>query len=143
MVDTISKEHRSWNMSRIKNKDTKPELIVRSFLHKLGYRFRLNDKKLPGKPDIVLKKYRTIIFVHGCYWHRHNDCKMGSYFPKNPEKGIEFYKDKFRKNVQRDHKHIELLKKLGWRVLIIWECELKNDPEAVINELISKMKECA
>jgi len=113
-------------MSKIRSKDTAPELLVRSFLHRSGYRFRLHDKSLPGSPDIVLKKHRTVIFVHGCYWHRHPGCKQGSYFPKDPKQGIEFWQDKFDKNIQRDKKNIEQLQKLGWKVVVIWECQTKE-----------------
>ena len=122
MVDTISEERRSWNMSRIKGKDTKPELIVRSLLHKMGYRFRLHRKDLPGNPDIVLPKHKTIIFVHGCYWHRHEGCKKTT-TPKSSIKGVKFWKDKFAGNVERDKKNHKQLKALGWKVHVIWECE--------------------
>jgi len=122
MADTISEERRSWNMSRIKGKDTKPELIVRSLLHKMGYRFRIHRKDLPGKPDIVLPKYKTVILVHGCFWHRHKDCKY-AYTPKSR---IEFWQDKFHGNVERDKKHQKQLKALGLKVHVIWECETKD-----------------
>ncbi|MCP4105110.1 MAG: DNA mismatch endonuclease Vsr [Desulfobacteraceae bacterium] len=100
-MDTVSEERRSWNMSRIKGKDTRPELIVRSTLHRMGYRFRIHRNDLPGKPDIVLPKYKLIIFVHGCFWHRHKDCKY-SYTPKSQ---VDFWKSKFEENVERDEKH--------------------------------------
>jgi len=131
MVDTISKEHRSWNMSRIKSKNTKPEMIVRSLLHRKGYRFRLNGKVskklhsegvLPGKPDIVLAKYKTVIFVHGCFWHRHEGCKRCTI----PNQNSEYWNEKFRKNVERDKKVKKALEKLNWKVLIVWECEVKK-----------------
>ncbi|MEC7641315.1 MAG: DNA mismatch endonuclease Vsr, partial [Nitrospinota bacterium] len=98
MVDTISKEKRSWNMSRIRSRDTSPELIVRSLLHRLGYRFRIHRKDLPGKPDIVLAKYKTVIFVHGCFWHQHKDCKY-AYLPKTR---VNFWKEKLQGNSERD-----------------------------------------
>ncbi|MBI9016301.1 MAG: DNA mismatch endonuclease Vsr [Phycisphaerae bacterium] len=120
MTDTISKEKRSWNMSRIKNKDTKPELIVRSILHCMGYRFRLHRKDLPGKPDIVLPKYKTAIFVNGCFWHRHKNCKF-AYMPKTRK---EFWQKKFNDTVKRDKTKKAELKKLGWKIIIIWECEI-------------------
>ena len=120
MADRLSKEKRGWNMSRIRSKDTKPELLVRSLLHRMGYRFRLHRKDLPGCPDIVLPKYKTVIFVHGCYWHRHKGCKY-AYTPKSR---IEFWQKKFQGNIERDRKHQRDLKKLGWKVLIIWECEI-------------------
>ena len=122
MTDIISKEKRSWNMSRIKGKNTKPERIVRSVLHRMGYRFRLHRKDLPGKPDIVLPKYRTVIFVHGCFWHRHKGCKY-AYTPKSR---VDFWKKKFKENVKRDKKKREELVKAGWKIVIVWECRLRN-----------------
>jgi len=124
-MDTLSKEKRSWNMSRIKGKNTKPEMIVRSMLHRLGFRFRLHRKDLPGKPDIVLPKYRTVFFVHGCFWHRHEGCKY-TYLPKSR---IEFWEKKFRQNVARDQEALKKLGAKGWRVLIVWECQTKNRKE--------------
>jgi len=122
--DRISKEHRSWNMSRIRSKDTSPEMRVRSFLHCAGFRFRLHVKNLPGSPDIVLPKHRTVIFVHGCFWHRHGGCKY-AYVPKS---NIEFWESKFKANVERDKRNIADLEHLGWSVEVIWECE-SLDPE--------------
>ena len=121
-MDTLTKEKRSWNMSRIRSKDTKSELIVRSTLHRMGYRFRLHVKKLPGHPDIVLQKRRAVIFVHGCFWHRHPGCKY-AYIPKSRQ---EFWAEKFKENVVRDEKVTEELKGLGWKVLVVWECEISN-----------------
>jgi len=118
-MDILSKEKRSWNMSRIKSRDTKPELIVRSLLHRLGYRFRLHSSKLPGRPDIVLKKYGTVIFVHGCFWHRHEGCPK-AYSPKSR---VTFWQGKFEENVKRDRRKITELKNLGWKVMTIWECQ--------------------
>ena len=109
-------------MSRIKGKDTKPELVVRSLLHKMGYRFRLHRKDLPGKPDIVLPKYYTLIFVHGCFWHRHKDCKY-AYMPKSR---VKFWKEKFAGTIKRDREHQKQLKEGGWEVHVIWECEIKD-----------------
>lgn len=122
MADTISKEHRSWNMSRIKNRDTKPELVVRSLLHQLGYRFRLHRKDLPGKPDIVLPKYKTAVFVHGCFWHRHENCRL-AYIPKSRP---DFWNQKFTDNIRRDQACRSELQNMGWNVLVIWECELHD-----------------
>lgn len=122
MADRISPEHRSWNMSRIRNRDTRPEMIVRSLLHRMGYRFRLHKKDLPGKPDIVLPKYKTVIFVHGCFWHRHKGCKY-AYTPKSR---TEFWNTKFEKNIARDKQVRKELKKLGWKVIVVWECEVKD-----------------
>jgi DNA mismatch endonuclease (patch repair protein) len=121
-MDRISEERRSWNMSRIRGKDTKPELVVRSFLHRMGYRFRLHRKDLPGKPDIVLPKHNTLIFVHGCFWHRHKGCKY-AYMPKSR---IGFWRDKFDGTIKRDMRHQEQLNEMGWKVHVIWECEIKN-----------------
>lgn len=122
MADRITKERRSWNMSRIKGKDTKPEIILRSLLHKAGFRFRLHSTELPGKPDIVLKRYKTVIFLHGCFWHRHKNCKF-AYFPKSK---VDFWTKKFDSNIQRDRKVSNQLKKLGWRQMVVWECEIKD-----------------
>jgi len=122
MTDRITKEHRSWNMSRICSKDTKAEKAVRSMLHGMGYRFRLHVKELAGKPDIVLPKYKTIIFIHGCYWHRHPGCKY-AYTPKSR---VTFWEKKFKENVRRDEKNQLDLKNLNWKVMVIWECELSD-----------------
>lgn len=129
-MDRISKEHRSWNMSRIKGRDTKPELIVRSMLHRMGYRFRLHVKTLPGKPDIVLPKYKTVIFVHGCFWHRHPRCR----FAYNPKSRLAFWTRKFQANKSRDKDVLRRLRKDGWRVVIVWECQLTR-PDHLGREL--------
>ena len=115
-------EQRSRNMSAIKSKNTKPEITVRKLLHSMGYRFRLHKKDLPGSPDIVLPKYKTVIFVHGCFWHRHQNCKYAS----NPKTRREFWEKKFKENIERDKKTQEKLKNLGWKTKIVWECEIKN-----------------
>jgi DNA mismatch endonuclease, patch repair protein len=122
VVDKLTAEKRSWNMSRIKGKNTAPERIVRSKLHKLGYRFRLHPKHLPGKPDLVMPKYRMIVFVNGCFWHRHH-CKY-AYTPKTRK---DFWEEKFKKNIERDQAVLAKLKSLGWNVLTIWECETFDD----------------
>lgn len=109
-------------MSKIRSKNTKPEIFVRSLLHRRGYRFRLHGKNLPGKPDIILPKYKAVIFVHGCFWHRHDGCK----YTYNPKTRMEFWKNKFAENVQRDMLVQKKLIEDGWNVLIIWECELEN-----------------
>ena len=121
MADVHSAKVRSYNMSRIRSKDTKPEELVRKYLFSKGFRYRKNDVRLPGKPDIVLPKYKTVIFVNGCFWHGHQGCR---YFvwPKN---NAEFWKKKIVDNIQRDDKICSLLKELGWNVIVIWECELK------------------
>jgi DNA mismatch endonuclease (patch repair protein) len=123
VADKISSSARSKNMAAIKGKDTKPEIIVRRYLHKSGYRFRLHRKDLPGKPDITLPRFKTVIFVHGCFWHRHEQCK-NSVMPKS---NASFWRKKLDGNVVRDKKNIDLLKEQGWKVLVIWECEVKSD----------------
>jgi DNA mismatch endonuclease (patch repair protein) len=121
-MDRISKSRRSWNMSKIRGSNTDPEIQVRSLLHKLGYRFRLHTKALPGKPDIVLRKYKSVILVHGCFWHRHG-CK----FTTTPTSNIDFWKDKFKRNVTRDAIVREQLRAVGWRVLTVWACTINNE----------------
>ena len=121
-MDRLTPEKRSWNMSRIKSKDTTPERIVRSFLHRNGFRFRLHTKDLPGKPDIVLPKYKTIIEVRGCYWHRHAGCKIAT----NPSTNSDFWQKKFSENIARDNRTEQELKALGWNVIVVWECEVEN-----------------
>ena len=115
-------EQRSRNMSAIKSKNTKPEIKVRKLLHAMGYRFRLHRKDLPGSPDIVLPKYKTVIFVHGCFWHRHENCKYAS----TPKTRKEFWESKFKANVKRDKEIQDKIKNLDWRSVVIWECETKN-----------------
>ncbi len=124
MADRISREHRSWNMSRIRGADTKPERVVRSLLHRMGYRFRLHRRDLPGTPDIVLPKYRAAIFVHGCFWHRHPRCK----YAYKPKSRVAFWTKKFEENISRDKRKKRQLRMLGWRVLVVWECHV-NDEE--------------
>ena len=123
MSDKLTPEKRSWNMSRIKGKDTKIEVEVRKYLFSKGYRFRKNDKRYPGKPDIVLPKYHVAIFVHGCFWHRHKGCKDAT----TPKTRTEFWLEKFDKNVKNDRIKQEKLRELGWKVIVIWECEIKKD----------------
>lgn len=120
-MDVHDKKTRSYNMSRIKSKDTKPEETVRKYLFSQGFRYRKNDKRLPGKPDIVLPKYRTVIFVNGCFWHKHEGCRYFVWPKSNPE----FWKEKIERNVERDRNNIAELRAAGWHVLVIWECELK------------------
>lgn len=119
MVDRLTPEHRSWNMSRICGANTKPEKRVRSILHANGYRFRLHRKTLPGKPDIVLPKYNSIILVHGCFWHRHAGCR----FAYSPKSRIDFWREKFARNVQRDKENLTALRSLDWKVMVVWECQ--------------------
>jgi len=122
MTDRLSPDHRSWNMSRIRGKDTAPERQVRSVLHRAGYRFRLHRKDLPGRPDIVLPKYRTVVFVHGCFWHRHPGCR----FAYSPKSRIAFWQKKFDANVERDRRNSRELRRLGWKVVTVWECEAER-----------------
>lgn len=136
MADILTRAKRSWNMSRIKGKDTKPELLLRSLLHRRGFRFRLHDKKLPGKPDIVLPRYRTVIFVNGCFWHRHSGCRY-AYTPKSRQ---EFWYKKFETTVKRDKEKKEKLKEEGWNVIVVWECELKKNPDKMADKISSMIK---
>ena len=123
MADIKSPEARSYNMSKIRGIDTKPELIVRKFLFNNGFRYRIHNDKLPGKPDIVLKKYRTVIFINGCFWHAHEGCKDFVW----PQSNQAFWKQKIEGNVVRDQTNYEKLRSKGWNVIICWECQLKND----------------
>ena len=136
MSDTISPEHRSWNMSRIRNKDTKIEVLVRKYLFSRGYRFRKNDKRYPGKPDVVLPKYHVVILVNGCFWHQHPGCKNATM----PKSNTEFWKEKLGKNVTNDSKNIEKLSSMGWKVITLWECELEKDFEACMEKLIDEIE---
>lgn len=132
MTDRITPEHRSWNMSRIKGKDTKIEVKVRSWLFSKGFRFRKNDRRYPGTPDIVLPKYKTVIFINGCFWHRHEGCRYAT----TPKTRTEFWQEKFDRNVANDRKHKEELETMGWSVITLWECELKKDSfEDTMNRL--------
>lgn len=133
-MDRLTKEHRSWNMSRIRGGDTKPEKIVRSTLHRMGYRFRLHRRDLPGTPDIVLPRHRTVIFVHGCFWHRHPRCKY-AYTPKSRQ---AFWEEKFAANVVRDQRTQRRLRRMGWRVIVVWECEARK-PERLVEKLSKRI----
>lgn len=124
-MDRLTAEHRSWNMSRIRGRDTHPEKRVRSLLHRLGFRFSLRRRNLPGKPDVVLPCRRVALFVHGCFWHRHEGCH-NSVLPKTR---AEFWLAKLNGNVDRDQRNGVALKQMGWRVLTIWECELEDEPK--------------
>ena len=134
-MDNLSREKRSWNMSRIKGADTSIEIRVRKYLFGKGFRFRKNDKRLPGKPDIVLPKYHTVIFIHGCFWHRHPRCKDATM----PKSRTEFWNAKFEKNVSNDIAHQEQLREAGWNVVILWECEINNRFEETMTRLISDL----
>lgn len=130
MVDVLTKKQRSFNMSQIRDKNTEPEMIVRSIVHRMGFRFGLHNKKLPGKPDIVLSRHKKIIFVHGCFWHIHN-CKYGKV---KPATNADFWTNKRQGNVARDKENIKQLKKLGLHVLVIWECQIKK-PKKIANKI--------
>ena len=122
-------------MGRIRSKNTKPEIIARSVLHRMGFRFSLRCKSLPGHPDIVLTKHKTVVFVHGCFWHRHRACRIFSM----PKSRVSFWKKKFEQNVSRDRKNQRELRKLGWNVLILWECQIMRDPEKLVKLLLKKL----
>lgn len=137
MADTHSEAVRSYNMSRIRSKDTKPELMVRKFLFAQGLRYRLYDKKLPGKPDLVLPKYKTLVFIHGCFWHGHHDCR---YFVI-PKTRTEFWSNKINRNKKRDLENIDKLRLLGWNLIIVYECELKpSQRQETLHRLLSDLK---
>lgn len=121
-MDVHSRQQRSYNMSQIKGRDTKPELLVRKFLHAQGFRYKLHDKSLPGKPDIVLPKYKTVIFIHGCFWHGHAHCR---YFTI-PKTRTQWWTDKITTNKANDVKAVKALRREGWKVMVIWECKLKK-----------------
>ena len=123
MADVLTKKQRSFNMSRIRGKDTKPEMIVRSMVHRMGFRFRLHGKGLPGKPDLVLPRHEKIIFIHGCYWHMHR-CRFGRVVPKT---NTEFWQTKRQGNVDRDRRNLRSLRRAGWQVLVIWECWTRDE----------------
>ena len=121
-TDVHSPAVRSYNMSRIRGANTRPELAVRSLLHGMGYRFRLKSSSVPGKPDLVLPRYKVAVFVHGCFWHRHEGCRYAT----NPKTKNEFWQQKFESNIRRD-KHVnELINEIGWHQMVIWECEIKH-----------------
>lgn len=122
MADIKSREARSYNMSQIKGKNTKPEELVRKYLFSKGFRYRKNDKRLPGSPDIVLPKYKTVIFVNGCFWHGHSGCK---YFVW-PQSNADFWKSKILRNIERDSENYKALQEMGWNIISVWECELKS-----------------
>lgn len=135
-MDKITPEQRSYNMSLIHGKDTQPEILVRKYLFSRGLRFRKNDKRLPGRPDIVFPKYKTVVFVHGCFWHGHEGCK---YFVM-PKTNVEFWQNKIYTNIERDVVINKKLMELGWTVLVVWECELKSKTrEQVLSDLLSKI----
>lgn len=134
-MDVLTPEQRKKCMSRIRSKDTKPEFVVRRIAHKIGFRFRLHRKDLPGKPDLTFPSRKKVVFVHGCFWHRHDGCKLAS----QPKSRQDYWEPKFARTVERDKQAQEFLRKMGWKFLIIWECETKN-PEKVeitLNKFLS------
>ena len=136
-MDVHSKETRSFNMSRIKGKNTKPEILVRKYLFSQGLRYRLYSKNLPGRPDIVLQKYHTVIFIHGCFWHGHEGCR---YFVV-PKTRTEWWLNKINTNRENDRKNCELLKEMKWNVITVWECSLKKKKqESTLNNILNMIK---
>lgn len=124
MTDKLTPQKRSWNMSHIRSANTKPEIVLRSVLHRMGFRFRVHRRGLPGQPDIILPKYRTVIFVNGCFWHQHPGC-IEAVRPKTNEK---YWTAKLEDNVKRDRKNYRALRKQGWKVIRFWECDIEKDP---------------
>lgn len=139
MTDSLTPEHRRWNMSRIRGKNTKPELTVRRMIHGAGYRYRLHGKNLPGKPDLVFAGRRKVIFVHGCFWHSHT-CRVGE---RAPKQNAEFWSAKRLRTFERDASQLEQLRASGWEPLVIWECELKDQPGLLkrVNDFLSTTEE--
>jgi DNA mismatch endonuclease, patch repair protein len=136
MTDVHTPQQRHFNMQQIKSTNTKPELLVRKFLFANGYRYTLHNKKLPGTPDIVLPKYRTVIFVHGCFWHGHNNCK----YYKVPKTRTDWWLNKIGRNKSNDEDAVKALKKEGWKVMVVWECGLKPAKvETVLKKLLTKL----
>ena len=131
MTDKISEKARSWNMSRIRSRDTKPEIAVRRLLHSAGYRFRVDDRTLPGRPDVVFSRRKAVIFVHGCFWHQHKGCIDCS----RPDSNRSYWEPKLLRNVLRDEENLKRLSEMEWRALVIWECETK-DLGAVITRCV-------
>jgi DNA mismatch endonuclease (patch repair protein) len=134
MADVVDKATRSRMMAGIRGRDTKPETLVRSGLHKIGFRYRLHVSTLPGKPDLVFPKYNAVILVHGCFWHRHSGCRLTT----NPASNSAFWKSKFSGNVDRDARDMKALRKLGWRTAVVWECALRREESGEIAERIGK-----
>ena len=133
-MDIKTPTQRSWNMSRIRSQDTKPEMLIRSFLCRQGFRFRLHKKTLPGTPDIVLPKYRTVIEIRGCFWHRHPGCKIAT----TPSSNVEFWTTKFEQNVARDKKNEMAISNLGWNLIVVWGCQVRDN--SVLDRLPARIK---
>jgi DNA mismatch endonuclease (patch repair protein) len=137
MADTLTKPQRSKLMSKVRSRDTKPEWILRCGLHRLGFRYRLKNRHLPGSPDLVFAKFHAAVFVHGCYWHRHQGCKDAS----TPKSNIDFWERKFAENIERDSRIIRELENLGWRILVVWECELTRKARETVHRVASWLKQ--
>ena len=135
MADTISREQRSRLMARIRSKDTTPELQMRSVLHRAGYRFRIHVGTLPGRPGSVMRRHRAVVFVHGCFWHRHRGCRIATM----PKSRVGFWTRKFRANVARDRRHRKELEALGWKVIVVWECELRKSAGGVLRRVEAEL----
>ena len=136
-MDIVAPETRSRMMAAIRGKHTRPEMALRSRLHRAGYRFRVHDRRLPGTPDIVLARYRTVVEVRGCFWHRHPGCR----YTTTPKTRTEFWQDKFDANVARDRRNVRKLQEDGWQVLVVWECELKRDENAVVERVVESLRD--
>lgn len=128
MTDRLTPARRSWNMSRIRGKDTVPEIRVRSIIHRMGFRFGLHSRDLPGKPDIVLRRLKTVVWVHGCFWHRHAGCDQTTM----PKSNVNAWKKKFLSNVARDARNRRSIRALGWQAIIVWQCELGNEKRLTV-----------
>lgn len=138
MADVFTQEKRSEVMSRIRSKDTKIEIMVRKWLFAHGYRYRKNDTRYPGKPDVVLPSLKTVIFVHGCFWHGHENCKL--YAP--PKTRTDYWLNKINKNIERDKRNFQKLKNDGWKIIVVRECELKKNPQDRLEKLLKELEEC-
>jgi DNA mismatch endonuclease (patch repair protein) len=136
MADRITAAQRSALMAKIRGKDTRPEMAVRSLLHRAGFRFRLHAKDLPGRPDLVLPKHRAVVFVHGCFWHRHARCRDGRSMPASNR---SYWVPKFERNLARDRRVKQALRRRGWRVITVWECQIKRNPGDVLRRVAAKL----
>lgn len=136
MIDVVSPLVRARMMANIHGKNTKPEILLRHSLHRLGFRYNLHPRYLPGKPDLIFSKWDAVIFINGCFWHRHENCKLAA----NPKSRVDFWIEKFEKNILRDKKNIESLKELGWRIGIVWECSTRNHLDELVIEVASWLK---
>lgn len=134
-MDVVDVATRSRMMSGIRSKDTRPEMIVRRYLHSRGFRYRLHMRKLPGSPDLVLPKYNVAIFVHGCFWHRHGGCRYATI----PSSNVERWRVKFDANTERDARNVSMLHAAGWRVIVVWECELRREPKERLDRLVDEI----